>query len=468
MIIRTIPSTWIIEEEHRLDCGPFVKGSVEARKKIERMLCRKDKLVELTKGGIEGMYHVGQDKIVWADDTIHGMPFLRSSDILKTDLSNQPCISRKQVANNHLFQCPPGSTLITRSGTIGRMAFMRTDMVDTAISQDVLKIIPDEQKIRQGYLYAFLTSKFGVPLITGGTFGSIIVHIEAENIASLPVPRFSNEYEKSIHDKVQKAAENRVLATELIKNAIQLVYTKLKIPVPRAFRGASSPSLTVQPSKSLLVRMDAFYYSELNSFARSIFDKAGVLLGKKKLMDTAQVFIPTIFKRQYADDPKYGYPYFTGKEIYEITPTTDLYLKKDIVEQNNLMLKRGMILVQDSGQVTGLIGRPVHVSSHLNGVACTNNMVRIQAHNADDNGYIFALLSTEYGTRLLKREAAGSSIPHLDAGRIRNLEIPWPEQGIRSQIGAGVWEALDLRDAAINLEYEARTLIEKTIEEVGS
>jgi len=61
MIIKTIPSTWIIEEEHRLDCGPFVKGSVEARKTIEALPCPKNHLVDVTKGGINGMYHVGQD-----------------------------------------------------------------------------------------------------------------------------------------------------------------------------------------------------------------------------------------------------------------------------------------------------------------------------------------------------------------------------------------------------------------------
>jgi type I restriction enzyme S subunit len=216
MIIKTIPSTWIIEEEHRLDCGPFVKGSVEARKTIEALPCLKNRLVDVTKDGINGIYHVGQDKIVWVEDEELGLPFVRSSDILKADLSSQPLISRRQVAANHLFQCPEGTTLITRSGTIGRMAYMRSDMVDTAISQDVLKVVPDERKIRSGYLYAFLNSKYGLPIVTGGTFGSIIVHIEAENISSLPVPRLG-EVEERAHELVRQAAQLRVQASKLRK-----------------------------------------------------------------------------------------------------------------------------------------------------------------------------------------------------------------------------------------------------------
>lgn len=100
MIVKTIPSTWLIEEEHRLDCGPFVKGGIEARKTIEGLRYQKDHLVDLTENGINGMYHVGQDKIVWAEDEIHGMPFLRSADILRADLSYQPFISRGYVTTN--------------------------------------------------------------------------------------------------------------------------------------------------------------------------------------------------------------------------------------------------------------------------------------------------------------------------------------------------------------------------------
>ena len=464
MIIKAIPSTWLIEEEHRLDCGPFVKGGIEARKIIAKLPCTKFQLAELTRDGLNGMYHVGQDKLIWADDSIHGVPFLGSTDILKADLSCQPFISRKQVLGNPLFQCPAGTTLITRSGTIGRMTFMRKDMVDMAISQDVLKVVPDPEKVLPGYLYAFLNSRFGIPIVTGGTFGSIIVHIEAGNISKLPVPRL-NGVEAQAHQHVHQAAEHRITASLLIKQAIAEVFDGLGMSPPDRSLDSVRPSVTAQSSRQLLKRMDSFYYSKENIQARKEFDQASINHGAVAIGDVAIVWIPDIFKRQYVDNPEFGCPYFTGKDIYELSPTSEQFLKKEVAQEYKLLLTSGMILIQDSGQVSGLIGRPVMVGKNLEGSACTNNMVRLIAHDPIDNGFLFAILSTIYGTRLVKREASGSSIPHLEEGRIKRLSIPWPKRSIREAIGRKIIEATELRDAAVECEGRARLLVEKAIEE---
>jgi type I restriction enzyme S subunit len=211
--------------------------------------------------------------------------------------------------------------------------------------------------------------------------------------------------------------------------------------------------------------MDSYYHSKQNIESRNAFDYAGDKHGKLKLGDVADVWIPNIFKREYVEDSRYGCPYFTGKEIYELLPSTDLNLKQDVARRNRLILSTGMILIQDSGQISGLIGRPVLVGKHLNGSACTNNMVRVNPFAQDDNGYLFALLSTHHGIRLLKRESSGSSIPHLEEGRIKNLVIPWPNEIIRKSIGSEVITALDLRGSAIDMENEARALVERAIKE---
>ena len=79
------------------------------------------------------------------------------------------------------------------------MAYARPDMDGMVFSEHVLTVVPNPDRILPGYLYAFLSSKFGVPLVVGGTYGAIIQHIEPHHIADLRVPRLSEEIETRVH-----------------------------------------------------------------------------------------------------------------------------------------------------------------------------------------------------------------------------------------------------------------------------
>ena len=101
------------------------------------------------------------------------------------------------------------------------MAYARPDMDGMGSAQHIMKVAPNPDRILPGYLYAFLSSKFGVPLVVGGTYGAIIQHIEPHHIASLPVPRLGDELEAQVHTLMECAAHllgvyqtNTVKATE--------------------------------------------------------------------------------------------------------------------------------------------------------------------------------------------------------------------------------------------------------------
>lgn len=459
--MKMVPSSWLEHNGRRLDCGPYLSGAMEAKDLLRKLPVSKEPLASLT----EGIFHAGRESRLWVESDEFGVRFMGSTDVLASDLSGLPLISKKQVQANRNFTIRSGWTLITRSGTIGRMAYARPDMDGIACSEHVMRVVPNDAKTKPGYIFAYLSSKFGLPIILSGTYGSIIQSIEPHHIADLPVPRLG-KVEDQAHDLIQKAADNRVKATKLIQEAISSLSEQLgfeKIQTRRPER----PDVSFQSSSLMLKRMDSFYYSTENVAARTAFDSACEKHGGYELGSVADVWIPGIFKRQYVDDPSFGIPYFTGKEIYELSPSTDLYLKKTVVEQYRLLLQTGMILIQDSGQISGLIGRPALVGRNLDGASCTNNMVRIVAPTGVDTCFIFALLSTVQGVRLLKREASGSSIPHLEEGRMRRLVIPWPNEPIRNAVGEKVLEAISLRDNAVDVENGARSLVERTIEERG-
>lgn len=465
MKVKEVPFSWIPRWGYRLDVEPFVGGAVETRVFLEKAPYTKLPLHELTTGHDGGIYNGPMFRRNYVESREHGVPFLTSGSMLRADLTDVGLLRRKDAESTRLsyLRLTRGTTLISCSGSIGRTVYTRPDMEGMWASQDIMKVVPDPIKVPPGFIFAFLSCRFGVPMITSGTYGAIIQHIEPEHLADLPVPRLGGELEGRVHELVERAAQARSTAARLLADSQSNLSGLLGLRVStEAHRGLS----TTAKSGWLADRIDAYYYSARCVLARQAFDGAASCM-PRRLQEVADVFIPGIFKRLYADDPRYGVPYITGGDVFQIAPTSDQYLQRRVAEAYGLVIRRGMILVQEAGQLGGLIGRSVLVGSYLDGFAVSNNMIRISAKDPADVGYLFAVLSSEPGVTLIAREAAGSSIPHIEANRVRQIEIPWASRDLRVGIGGPVVQAWNLRDQACLLETEARQLVERAIEEAA-
>jgi type I restriction enzyme S subunit len=446
---------------YRLDCQPYLGGALEAKLLLEALPIRKDKLHTLTSGFDGGIYNGPQFARHYVESAEHGIRFLTGSSMQLADLSEVSLLSKRDALSPKLkhLKLHQGMSLISCSGTIGKMAYARGEMEGIWSSQDVLKVVPDPQKIYSGYLYAYLGSKFGVPLVVSGTYGAIIQHLEPEHIADLPVPRIGDALEHEIHNLVEDASELRTKAARRKNEAIATFIERCRLPELIPSTQYPTPHLGTATSSNVAERMDSTYYIAPCKEARTAFDTAAQRWQSKSLGEIAEVFIPTIFKRLYADDPEHGFPYITGADVFCIRPTSTQYLMRKVALENHLVLENGMIVIHEAGQRYGLIGRGVMVGRTLDGFACTNNMVRLIPNDPAETGFIYAVLSSEHGVRLMKREAAGSSIPHLDAGRVAGVKIPWPDKSIRSQVAALAHEARECWDRADELEREADTKV---------
>jgi type I restriction enzyme S subunit len=456
-----VPSEWLRRDGHRFDAGPYTSGAVEARQRLASLRLRKDRLADLTTGFNGGIYNGPQFARHWVDDPTHGVPFLGSSSMLLADLSGLPLLRRRDAESSKLsyLRISPGTTLVSCSGTIGRMVYTRPDMDGMWTSQHIMKVVPDPERIPPGYLYAFLSSRYGVPLVTSSTYGAIIQHIEPHHLADIPIPRLDPAVEAEAYRLVEAAASARAKAAALLRKAEKLVRQLIGPPA------ASLATWSLVSARELQARLDAYYYGPACTTARQAFDSAAVD-ELRALWEVADVHIPGIFKRRYGD-PSYGYPYLTGNEVFQLAPKSNRYLLRAVAEEFGLVVSEGTILIQEAGQLGGLIGRSVLVGKHMAGFAVSNNMIRVVPHHAADTGYLFAVLSTAEGIRLIGREASGSSIPHIDQRRVEALRVPWAEGSIRAKIGREVMRAQHLRDEAITYEDTARELVEATIEEAA-
>jgi type I restriction enzyme S subunit len=461
MKAKSVPSSWLERDGRRLDCNPYMSGALEAKVLLESMPARKDKLQTLTRGGLSGIFHAGRIKRMWVDSQEHGRPFLSSTEILQADLSNLPFISKKAVAENPRLPLHAGWTLITRSGTVGRMAYARPDMEDCACSEDVLRVVPDAEKIPPGYLYAYLSSKFGVPIVVGGTYGAIIQHIEPEHIANLPVPRLGAAFETRVHGLVERAAQLRSEAAQLLIDATAELEKIAKLPhldVPPSPTPFDAGAVS---SAALQVRLDGFFHSRFHGDALTALARTQT----KALAELSSGIVePLRFKRVAVDDPAFGVPFFGTAPLFWTDPTPNYFVSRKMRNIEQYIVDKRCLLIPRSGQLSGIIGSVVLPYGDIVGGAVSEDAIRVYFESEQDAGYGLIALTSEYGRRQLKARAFGSSIPHLDVRHIGLVRVPEPGPEKRKALGAKGARVAELRDEACRVEREARALLEAKIE----
>ncbi len=462
---KVVPISWIEKQARRLDCGPYMSGAMEARELLRQLSARKDHLQDLTDGGISGIINAGRITRLWVEDNQHGYPFLSSTDILQADLSNISHIAKSVARQNSQLLIKDRWTLITRSGTIGRMAYARADMNGMACTEDVLRVIPDETKVKPGYIYAYLCTKFGVPLVVSGTYGSIITHLEPHHIADLPVPRLGAAEEQA-HDLVQSAADLRVEAAELLETAGRMVNEQFGFPEKLALSHRVF-SCSVAPSTLVLKRLEATFHDAVAQESDRLI--AGV--SRKDEFSTLGISISETGRlKQVFVDEEYGAPFLTSGEIFRQRYEPVRFLSNRLLpDESEWATQEGDLLLARSGQVGGIIGRGVWADSRFAGGCVSVDVLRLGAQNSQIlPGYLYAyLFLTDVGYRQLIRTAAGSSIPHLSAPDVSRLLIPRCDSALEVQINELVWNAGRKRAEAQEKEDGAVALVECAIEEGG-
>ena len=298
----------------------------------------------LTIGDVsERVWHAGRWRRVYVNNPNNGITLLGSSAILKSDLSKEKMISVKYTEDKEDKALKKGWTLISCSGTIGNCAFANAQHAEKLASQHVIRVSPNNI-LREGVIYAFLASKYGYSMLTQGTFGSVIQHIEPENVKSIPIPHFPETFQKEVDDLMQESArlrEEAVDALEVAKGLImdfcqeEYATTRLKRFVSVKIKGVCS---------TLNTRFDpTIYINKGVQWVKSI-QKQSTRLGDLNV----KMWYPGIFKRAYVEN---GLPYLKGSSVFDVNPfkTCDHLSKARTPKLDDLWLKEGMLLITCAG-----------------------------------------------------------------------------------------------------------------------
>ncbi len=161
---------------------------------------------------VKKIFYPGRFRRDYVDYKPGAVPFLGGSNITELIATTEKWLGADDPKLN-LLRVETGWILITRSGSTGIVSSVPPAWDGCAISEHVIRIIPDPLKLDPHYLLAFLKTRHAQEIIKRGVFGSVIDEITPEFIGDIDIliPKTKKTLAQIV-TKVRDAEEARQLA----------------------------------------------------------------------------------------------------------------------------------------------------------------------------------------------------------------------------------------------------------------
>ncbi len=386
----------------------------------------------------------------FCQQTEHSVPYFQSSDVPMAEENSQVYVFKGQAENLNLL-VKKDDILVTGFGTIGNTRLVSKYQDGTCYANNVCRIRANEG-VYKGFVYAFLSSKFGISQLNKNASGSVVRYIEAPGIKETLIPQFSDAFQKDIDTLIQDSVTLREAATEALKEAHNIIEQNFEIARSKKSSCVSVKTILSSHNK----RFEAFYHTSIN---RSVFDYIKTNFEYKTLGElTESIFRPGIFKRDYVSN---GITFLGGADILLSIPKSDKKLSiRQVNNMPELKVKKDWILVTCGGT----IGNTVLIDRQLEKCVISQHVMRIVPKDDILKGYLYAVLSSEIGKKLITMFTTGSVIPQIEAHHLELVPIPLLEEEIMKHIDNLVSIYVTKIEDSKEKEAKAVSMVEQEIE----
>lgn len=135
---------------------------------------------------VKRIFYPGRFKRSYVEKYPEAVPFLGGSNITEL-ISESGKWMRPDDPHIEQLKVRAGWILVTRSGSTGIVSTVPPAWDGFAMSEHVIRIIPDDKKMPSDYIYAYLKSKLGQLELSKGIFGSVIEEISPEGISEIEI-----------------------------------------------------------------------------------------------------------------------------------------------------------------------------------------------------------------------------------------------------------------------------------------
>lgn len=396
------------------------------------------------------IFCAGRSKRIYVEPK-YGLPYLGNTDLSASSPTSDCNYTSKKFWKEKKGLLTEGMILTGRVGqnTVGSYQYASKEIEGCVGSDNVIRIISNG-RVKSGYLFSFLSTKYGYYLSRRHISGNAQPFITEEMLSDLPVPVISDEIETIVHKLILKATYLRVDANKQLSEVHEKLQKKISFK-----RINVDSNISIRALKNThQSRFEAQYFvSEGTEIHNHILGMNHALL--KEFCQP--IFRPGIFKRHYVEK---GLDFLGGSDIVKAIPRGDKKLSKIRTEQlDELIIREGWILVTCGGT----IGSSVFVNKFLNGKAASQHILRIIPKNIPA-GYLYAYISSNIGKKAIQRFTYGSVIPQIEPHHLELLPVPIFDVAFMEGIHEKVMDYNNKISESIKLELEAIKIVEQEIE----
>ncbi|WP_026750677.1 restriction endonuclease subunit S [Sediminibacterium sp. C3] len=444
-----------IQKDIRLNGGYYLNEDALNSLLLEE---NRDKCVQLNT--IANVWNPPIFKRQFCQKTENALPYCQSSDVSNILEGSNVYVNKRQaisvgsvVAENQI--------LVTGFGTIGNTRLVNELSAGISYANNVCRIQANAG-FPYGYLYAFLSSKYGKSQLNKNASGSVVRYIEAPEIKKTLIPILQESKQQQIHDLIVEVSKLRVDANKLLKEAIVLLNKKLP------YYEQSKKTMT---GKSSIKEIFHNYQQRIDS---PTFVNPAVIQQKKLQLSGIpfqtirecgfQVTRPGIFKRIKVLSTS-GLPYIKGSELNKLNPFGSCeYLSKNKTPfLDELQLKEDQILFT----CAGTIGDLKLISKEFEEMKAIGSQDIIRIEEKSSNlpiYYLFAYLQTPIMQDYIQSLKYGSVIERVEPFHVDLIPVLIPDTDLKESICERVILYKSKNYEAFKLEQKAISLVEKHIE----
>lgn len=460
--IKQIPSM-----EFRFDPSLHLSEGVKVRKVLEELPYEIRSLSSVT----DRIFLGNIFSRIWVKDREHGIPYLAASDTVLANLDTGQFLAKKQAIEMPYLFLKKGWILVTCSGTLGNTSYTNGHYEGRIATHDLIRIVPDEEILPGGYVYAFLSSKYGYYQITQSQFGGVVKHINATQAGQIKIPLIPKEIVSKADTMIEESARLREEAQTILRQADKELKSRAGLRDLNTedynYYGAHPSNrkvsvFSVRRSSKDVITIHAFNHSERMKNTLSMLDNIPTISLGEAISDDGWISPGGVKVLDLSEGN--GIMLINQSDIFDNIIKGKWVPRKDKYEKD--LLCYGDILIAKIGTLgeNETFCRCIFANEDLDGQLISSAFYKLKPSGIVPSGYLYCWLSSDWGFRQLRSSQYGTKQCYPNPKLLNEYRMPILSQEEMEKIDKFVRKAYTYRYKANEIELKAIAMVESEIE----